>query len=143
MLENEKESMKILTYKSKIDNMLKFAQSVNIDRTKEGLKSILRAELEKNQITQYEYDELVKYIDKFKIEVKLENNIEQNKIKEKDNNTLKQEKKQLDRKIDNFKDRIKFKVEGLPILDTIIMYKGQIGQVAPKNEKNDQKEIDK
>ena len=141
MEETKKESMKILNYKSKLENMLKFAQHGRIDRTKENLKSILKAELEKNKITEEEYKELIDYIDNYTFEKKEENT----KIEEKaiaKNKGLQQENKKMNN--NEFRNSVKVKNEEMKILDAIIMYNGEIGKVAPKSDiKNGGKEIEK
>lgn len=114
------ESRKIINYKSKLENILKISQHGKIDKTINDLKELLKVELLKEKLTQEEYNELLKYMD----EINLKNELEYD-TKE---------------KVIQFKESVKIKEEKSSSLDPIIMYKGKIGEVAPKKQENE-KEI--
>jgi len=141
LMEELEGSNKILNYKQKLENILKFSKHEKFDKTKEELKELLKIYLKKNKLTNEEYDELAIYIDKINFENMLDNNKKIRQNHEKEDNSAYIYQNEKSKGSNKFKERIKLNTDKASSLDPIIMYKGKIGEVPPKREsKNDLRE---
>jgi len=119
-------------YKRAIENML---NNKNIKDVEDTIRKFLKGDLDSNKITEYEYNELNKFLNQ-----KIQENSEiiTNKIKEdsgyeeKNKEAIEQRQIPIEHNAKEFYKRLQLKVE--PI------YKREIGKIEPNKSKKDVKE---
>lgn len=119
-------------YKRAIETML---NNKNVKDVENTIRKFLKGDLDSNKITEYEYNELNKFLDQ-----KIKENSESttNKIqedsgyKEKTKEAIEQMQTPIEHNLEEFHKRLQLKVE--PI------YKGKIGKIPPSKAKKDVKE---